>query len=128
MANGRDSIGTVLKAVLWVARGLGLFIAALVGFFAVAYTFGPEHSPPGLAALVHPIGAPVGYLIGWWRPVVGGVIGLGCLIAFAIWRGPELVGDSWLGVLFVLPGLLFVIYGVASWARGRAKEEGGDHE
>jgi hypothetical protein len=128
MANGSDTVAAVLKGVLWVARGLGLVLAGFVGFFALAYTFGPEKSPPGLAALVHPIGAPVGYLIGWWRPLAGGIIGLGCLIAFAIWRGPELVLDSRTGVLFVVPGVLFVIYGVASWARGRAEREGGDGE
>jgi uncharacterized membrane protein HdeD (DUF308 family) len=121
MDNQRDAGGVVLRGVLWVARGLGLLVAAFVGFFVVAYTFGGEHSPPGLAALIHPFGAPVGYLIGWWRPLVGGVIGLGCLIAFAIWRGSGVALSPGIGVLFVLPGVLFVIYGIVSWARGRAR-------
>lgn len=128
MGNRDDTAGAALKGVLWVARGLGLVLAGFVGFFALAYTFGPEKSPPGLAALVHPIGAPVGYLLGWWRPLVGGIIGLACLIAFGIWRGPGQVLDSGTGALFVVPGVLFVIYGVASRARGRAKREGGDGE
>jgi hypothetical protein len=119
MTSGRDAAGAALKGVLWVARVLGLLVAALVASFAVAYTFGPEHSPPTLTALLYPIGPAIAYLVGWRRPLWGGVVGLGCVAAFAILRGPALIWDWVNGVLFVLPGVLLVTHGVASWARAR---------
>jgi hypothetical protein len=119
MANERDVIRVVLVGVLWVARGLGLLGAALVGSFAIGYTFGPEHSPPTFEVLLYPAGPPIAYLIGWRKPLWGGIVGLCCVAAFAIRRGKGLILDSGDVALFVLPGVLLVIYGVASWARAR---------
>lgn len=119
MSGQRDKGGAVLRVILWVARVLGLLVAVFVGLFVVAYSIGSEPSPPGFGALLYPIGPAVAYLIGWRRPLLGGAIGLGCILAFHISRGAGVLRFPLTDVMFLLPGLLFVIYGVASLARAR---------
>jgi hypothetical protein len=119
MSDRRGSGGAVLRVILWVARGLGLLVAAFVGFFVVAYSVGSEPSPPTFKALLYPIGPPIGYLLGWRWPLAGGVIGLGSIVAFRIWRGAGVFRFPVTDVMFLLPGLLFVAYGIATWARAR---------
>lgn len=104
----------VLRVILWVARVLGVLVAAFVGFFVFAYSFGSEPSPPGFGALLYPVGPAIAYLIGWRVPLLGGAIGLGCIVAFHVSRGSVAVRFPLTDVLFLLPGVLFVIYGVAS--------------
>ncbi len=119
MHDRRDKVGVILRVILWVARTLGLLVAAFVGFFVVAYSVGSEPSPPGFGALLYPIGPAIAYLIGWRWPLLGGAIGLGSILAFRISRGSVAVRFPLTDVMFLLPGVLFVIYGVASWARAR---------
>jgi hypothetical protein len=90
-----------------------------VGLFIVAYSVGSELSPPGLGGLLYPIGPAIAYLIGWKWPLLGGVIGLGCIVAFHVSIGTGALRFPLTDVLFLLPGILFVTYGIASWARAR---------
>jgi len=114
MATG--SVGIV--AARWVARGWSIFSILLVLVFA----FGEGGNGPrpmaqewvGLA--LWPIGVGVGLAVAWYREELGGILALGCLIAFYVWnvlrsghlpRGPFFF-------LIAAPGLLFLAAGFLS--------------
>jgi hypothetical protein len=94
-------------------------------FFAVNELL-PSNGPPltnqeWLALILFPIGICVGLLIGWRRPVLGGILGLAFLGSFYVWEvfrhfhapeSPFLLFEAFFlpvagpSVLFLIGGLL----------------------
>jgi ketosteroid isomerase-like protein len=74
------------RLLKWLARIAGaLFI--LLALFALGYLVAPSPPtgdpgsawPTGWAVFFVPLGAALAFLIGWWRPLTGGLAALGCL-------------------------------------------------
>ena len=116
-----------LVAVRWVARIWSILSILAVLVFAVGEAVGGNGPRPtsqewvGLA--LWPIGVGVGLVAAWFREKLGGIVALGCLIAFYVWnllrsghlpRGPFFF-------LMAAPGLLFLIDGFLS-DRGAAQD------
>ncbi len=65
----------------------------------------------------------VGYIIGWWRPLMGGALAVGSMALFYVWfsvlRGSFLT----MGFLAILaiPGVLYLI---EAWSMRRGAEAG----
>ena len=63
-----------------------------------------------------PAGVIAGMLLGWWREVLGGTVTVLSLLGFYLIYGWLLNGQIWLGasfIVFALPGILFLISGLA---------------
>ena len=63
-----------------------------------------------------PVGVIAGMLLGWWREVLGGAVTVVSLLGFYLIYGWFLNGQIWLGawfIVFALPGILFLISGLA---------------
>ena len=97
----------------------GVVIAVLVLFFVFAHFVGDAEEPPGTRVTLLLLGLSAGYLIGWRWPFFGGVLGLACGIGF--YGGRFLIGGPFLMIqmLLLLPGVLFVIYGLLTLRRRR---------
>jgi hypothetical protein len=108
---------SVAVVTRWVARVWSIVSIVAVLAFAVGEAAGGNGPGPtpqewvGLA--LWPIGVGVGLVVAWFREELGGILALGCLIAFYVWsllrsghlpRGPFFF-------LMAAPGLLFLIAG-----------------
>jgi len=113
-------MNVTLVTVRWVARVWSILSILAVLAFAVGGAVGgngPRPTPQEWVGLaLWPIGVGVGLVVAWFREELGGVLALGCLIAFYIWnllrsghlpRGPFFF-------LMAAPGLLFLIAGFLS--------------
>jgi len=110
--------GTITAVVVrWVARAWSI----LSILFVLAFFIGEAGSGPGPTARewvglsLFPIGVSVGLIVAWFREGLGGILALGCLIAFYVWnlahsghlpRGPFFFLVAAPGLLFLVAGLL----------------------
>ena len=114
-------------AVRWVARAWSILSILAVLVFAAGEAVGgngPRPTPQDWVGLaLWPVGVGVGLVAAWFREELGGILALGCLIAFYVWnllrsghlpRGPFFF-------LMAAPGLLFLIAGFLSH-RGAAQD------
>jgi hypothetical protein len=115
-----------LVAVRWVARVWSILSILAVLAFAVGEALagnGPRPTPEEWVGLaLWPIGVGVGLVVAWFREELGGILALGCLIAFYLWnlhRSGHLPGPFFF--LMAVPGLLFLIAGFLSH-RGAAQD------
>ena len=105
---------TVLR---WTARATGLLVVGLILLFAF-----DSHSAPSaietVGIVVYPGLVCLGFLLGWWREILGAVLPTAGLIGIYVWslaavghlpRGP------WF-VVFWSPALLFL----ATWLATRS--------
>jgi hypothetical protein len=101
-------------ALRWAARVTSVGSVGLLGCFF----FGEMGSPtPGewVALAFFPGGLVVGQLLGWWRELLGGVVGLVSLGLFYLWFGVGAGGfpTGPYFALFAVPAVLFVAAGLA---------------
>ncbi len=107
-----------IRVVRWSARGLAaaglLFLLSML----VGHLFEPE---PAVAEAAITFGEAmgfvwmglllVGYVVGWWRPLLGGAIAVGSMAAFYVWfsvlRG-SFLAMGFLAIL-ALPGALYLV-------------------
>ena len=111
--------GSVAPAARWIARVWSLLSILFVFVFAV----GNMARPIGLRPTLHewfglalwPIGVGIGLVVAWYREELGGILALGCLIAFYVWnllrsghlpQGPFFFLTAAPGLLFLMAGLL----------------------
>ena len=79
-------------------------------------TFGQITPKQWVGFLFFPVGVIAGMLLGWWREVLGGAVTVLSLLGFYLIYGWLLSGQIWLGawfIVFALPGILFLISGLA---------------
>jgi hypothetical protein len=114
------STGSVVLVARWIARVWSILSILAVLFFAVNELL-PSGGPPPtlqewLGLTLFPIGVSVGLAVAWYREELGGILALGCLIAFYVWnllhsghlpRGPFFL-------LIAAPALLFLFAGFLS--------------
>jgi hypothetical protein len=114
----------VAPVARWIARVWSILSILAVLVFAIGETAGGSVLRPtpqewvGLA--LWPIGVGVGLLVAWYREELGGILALGCLIAFYVWnllrsghfpRGPFFF-------LIAAPCLIFLLAGFWSHRGG----------
>jgi len=110
----------VAPAARWIARVWSILSILFVFVFAVgniARPIGPRPTPQEWAGLaLWPIGVGIGLVVAWYREEVGGILALGCLIAFYVWN--LLRSGHWpQGPFFILmaaPRFLFLLAGFLS--------------
>jgi hypothetical protein len=109
------------RALLWWARILGLVLTVFVVLVAAGFLFNPNNTegPPPSSwptewpwLAVFPFGVCLGYLIGWWRPLVGSIVSLACLVLALLLPGVPLQLVSLL--VFLVPAALFLLYAVGT--------------
>jgi len=84
------STASAIPVLRWIARVWSILSILTVLFFAVNELL-PSGGPPPtlqewLGLTLFPIGVSVGLVIAWYREELGGILALGCLIAFYIWN------------------------------------------
>jgi len=112
--------GAVVPIARWVAR-VGSVLSILAVFvFAVGEIAGGSGPRPTLqewvGLLLWPIGVCVGLLLAWYREELGGLLALGCLMAFYVWnllRSRHLPQGPFF-FLIAAPAFLFLIAGFLS--------------
>jgi hypothetical protein len=99
------------RVVHWVGCLLG---TALVLMFAM-FAFGGHEAPPPLSLqMASLVLALIGYLLGWWNDLAGGIVSLVGMVGFyalnyaAAGNFPE----GWVFPLCFVPGVLMVIAGL----------------
>ena len=121
------STGSVVLVTRWIARVWSILSILTVLFFAVNEllpSVGPAPTlQDWLGLALFPIGVGVGLVMAWYREELGGILALGCLVAFYVWnlfhsghlpRGPFFF-------LIAAPGLFFLFAGFLSH-RGAVRE------
>jgi len=117
---GRNMV-TASKSLV-VARWVARVWSILSVLFVLAFFMGEAGSGPGPTArewvglAFWPIGVCVGLVVAWCREVVGGILALGCLLAFCAWdvlRSEHLPGGPFF-FLVAAPALLFLAVGLLS--------------
>jgi hypothetical protein len=106
--------------VRWIARVWSILSILTVLFFALNELLPSSGPPPTLqewlGLTLFPIGVSVGLVMAWYREGLGGILALGCLIAFYVWNllrfGHLPQGPFFL--LIAMPGILFLIAAVLS--------------
>jgi hypothetical protein len=114
------TISVALVIARWVARIWSILSILVVLVFTVGEAVGgngPRPTPQEWVGLaLWPIGVCVGLVVAWFREELGGILAMGCLIAFYVWNLLH-SGQLFLGPVFFLiaaPGLLFLIAGFLS--------------
>ena len=122
MEAGRGSLPRSARIVLLSARVIGGLLIAVVIVTFVAEALGPGRVLPTpvemLGLAMFPIGVCVGYVVGWKRPLAGGVVSIACLAGFVVWLLVQRDSLRALPALlvFALPAALLVFHGIA-WGR-----------
>lgn len=109
-------------ALRWAARLTSILSIGLILAFATADTKLPTPHEWLILALF-PIGVVAGMIVGWWRELLGGVIGTASLLAFYVVflsQGNALSKGAWFAV-FALPAMLFLAAGLIRRARLHAR-------
>ena len=92
-------------------------IAVILAIFnSDVQAFGQVAPKQWVGFLFFPVGVIAGMLLGWWREVLGGAVTVMSLLGFYLIYGWFLNGQIWLGawfIVFALPGILFLISGMA---------------
>ena len=104
-----------LRALLWIARIPSAILVAFVALFAIAYAINPQgEGPPELPDFaLFPIGVCAGLALGWRWPLLGGIVTTACMTVFLVVIRQDLLTAP-VFALFLLPALLYIIYGLAS--------------
>jgi hypothetical protein len=104
--------------LLWTARVLGTLFVALFIFVGVSESLDPEAPTPTQEEWFHlalfPIGVCAGHVLGWWRPLVGGVLSVACLATFFVVMAVAGNGvhDTSAFYIVAVPSYLYILYGL----------------
>lgn len=104
-----------LAFLTWTARITSILSLALLAMFAFG---GSEQGLPSMteavALALFPGAVALGMLLGWWRPLIGGVVcvaGLALFYAYMAAAAGRPVGGPWF-IVFSAPGMLFLVCGL----------------
>ena len=115
-----EARSVALVAARWFARFWSVVSILFVLVFAIGEMIGGNGPRPtaqewvGLA--LWPVGVSAGLVVAWYREKIGGMLALGCFLAFYVWnlfrsgrlpRGPFFF-------LVAAPSLLFLVVGLLS--------------
>ncbi len=83
----RTSVAFIAR---WVARAWSVLNVLIVFLFAIGESLRPIGGVPTIQEWISlalwPVGVAVGLLLSWLREVLGGMLAIGCLLAFYIWN------------------------------------------
>lgn len=113
----REHENTGRYVLRWAARVLGAFCVGVLLLFFFGEEF--DTSKIGVIDLVgllfFPLGLIVGLVLGWQEEFWGGLIAAASVAGLYLIWGPIAHGSIFLGwwfLVFTIPGVLFLIYGV----------------
>ncbi len=117
--NEADVEYAALFTLRWTARVLALATLLLLALFYIGEGVNVSDIAPReyVGLIFFPIGLVVGYLIAWKNELLGGVVAVGSILAFYLIYGALLNGSIMQGsafLVFGIPGLLFLVYGLLS--------------
>lgn len=108
------------KLILWTARITGTLLLAFLLFMLVGHLVGDANGPEGmrfnggteiLSFILFPVGSIIGLALAYKRALLGGLIAVLSMALLFVMR-PDLLSLSF--VLMMLPGALYVTYGLMS--------------
>ena len=126
MKPANNSYNRDINTLLWRARITGSAIVLFMTYYLVFFFVLPGVIPPtwALVGWTPLFGACVGYVIGWRRPLFGGLISIICIGLFSLWTFADDSFTTKEGFVFPLiiggPGALYVVYGLISRMGRRA--------
>lgn len=104
----------------WVARAWSVLNVLIVFLFAIGESLRPIGPAPAIQEWIGlalwPVGVAVGLLLAWLRELLGGILTLGCLLAFYIWtllRSGHLPQGPFF-LLIAAPAFVFLLAGTLS--------------
>jgi hypothetical protein len=112
----------ILSVIRWLARIGSIASLGLIALFFFGEGFNPSRvaAREWIGLLFFPVGLALGMVLGWWHERLGGGIATASLLAFYFVYGLLLVGRLPTGLAFVvfgIPGILFLIYGIIAQVR-----------
>lgn len=122
MFSQREHESTLLFAERWAARLASVVCLAIIFLFFAGEGFdlGAVRAAEYVGLAFFPVGVLIGLVLAWQEELIGGIISIVSIAAFYIVYGLILSGSLWQGwafLPFLVPGILFVIYGFQSRAR-----------
>lgn len=109
-----------LTSVRWIARVWSMISILFVLAFAVGEIMegrGPRPTAQEWVGLaLWPVGVGVGLVVAWYRETMGGILALGCFLAFYVWnlfRSGRLPPGPFF-FLVAAPSVLFLVVGLVS--------------
>jgi len=123
MADSAEGTGRGLRVLLWSARIAGGIFVATLAFAIVVNFVGPtrEALPQGsewFGLAMFPFGVFVAYALAFRWKLIGGVLGIACLLGWWAYVGFTLRILP-IAVLVAIPGILYVVYCLLSRRRER---------
>lgn len=113
MENQTERKVVLTQVVRWTARVWTIASVALVLAFMVGEGFNPSVLKPNewLLTLFFPIGICVGMILAWWKDGLGGIVTVGCLLAFYVihFAIAHTLPHGWAFLAFAAPGFLFLL-------------------
>ncbi len=111
-----------MTTLRWTARTGSIASVFILLLFFIGEGFTPANVGPRewVGLLFFPEGIVIGMALGWWRELIGGSVATASLASFYLVYGLALTGKMPGGLaflLFGLPGILFLAYGLASYFR-----------
>jgi hypothetical protein len=117
MFTKRENEDTAMFILRMAARLLSIaFILLMVLYYVGDRSVGGETSSDEyIGMLFFPFGMCIGFIIGWRHELVGGLVACVSMLLFYVVYGLLLTGSvphsTWF-IIFDIPGLLFLIYGI----------------
>lgn len=113
----REHETTLLFAERWAARLASVVCLAIIFLFFAGegFNFGTVHAAEYVGLVFFPLGVMIGLVLAWREELIGGTVSIVSIAAFYLIYGLVLSGRLWQGwafLPFLVPGILFVIYGL----------------
>ena len=117
MFGPREHETIFLHILRLVARAASVVCIAIILLFFIGegIDFGSVDAKEWVGLLFFPLGVFVGLVLAWREEVLGGIITIASVAAFYLIYGLLLSGSirqGWAILPFLVPGVLFVLYGV----------------
>lgn len=119
MFGPREHETIFLHSLRLVARAASVICIAVILLFFIGegIDFGKIAAKEWIGLLFFPVGVFVGLVLAWREEMLGGAVTIASVIGFYLVYGLLLSGtirQGWLFLLFLVPGLLSVLYGAFS--------------
>ena len=119
MFGPREHETIFLHALRLVARSASVICIAVILLFFIGegINFGNVAAKEWVGLLFFPVGVFVGLVLAWREELLGGVVTIASVVCFYLVYGLLLSGtirQGWLFLLFLVPGVLSVLYGAFS--------------
>ncbi len=124
----REHESTLLFTERWAARLASVVCLAIIFLFFAGegFDFGAVRAVEYVGLAFFPLGVMIGLVLAWREELIGGTVAIVSIAAFYLIYGMILSGRLWQGwafLPFLVPGFLFVIYGLQTRI---ARAVGGD--